>query len=59
VSALAPAADALAVIAGLPLADHSMGAAAIGYAAPPLLVFAALAALVLRERFRRKESDSD
>jgi hypothetical protein len=34
----------------LPFADHSMGAAAIGFAAPPLLVFIGLGALVIRER---------
>jgi hypothetical protein len=37
-----------------PLADHSMGAAALGFAGPPLLVFAGLAALVIRERLRRR-----
>ena len=37
----------------LMLADHSMGAAALGFAGPPLLVFAGLAALVLRERWSR------
>ena len=36
------------------LADHSMGAAALGFAGPPLLVFAGLAALVVRERLSRK-----
>jgi hypothetical protein len=37
----------------LPFADHSMGAAAIGFAGPPLLVFIGLAALVVRERLRK------
>jgi hypothetical protein len=35
-------------------ADHAMGAAALGFAGPPLLVFGGLAALVLRERWSRK-----
>ena len=35
------------------IADHSMGALALGFAGPPLLVFAGLTALVLRERWRR------
>jgi hypothetical protein len=39
--------------AAMPFADHSMGAAAIGFAAPPLLVFIGLTALVVRERLRR------
>ena len=42
----------------LPIADHAMGAAALGFAGPPLLLFAALGALLLRERWRRKEDRS-
>jgi hypothetical protein len=41
------------VSALLLLADHSMGAMALGFAGPPLLVFAGLAALVMRERLTR------
>jgi hypothetical protein len=40
-----PFADAV-----LLLADHAMGAAALGFAVPPLLVIVGLAALVIRER---------
>ena len=36
------------------LADHSMGALALGFAGPPLLLFAGLVALVLRERWSRR-----
>ena len=39
--------------ATLMLADHSMGAAALGFAGPPLLVFAGLATLFIRERLRK------
>jgi hypothetical protein len=38
----------------LVFAHHSMGAMALGFAGPPLLVFAGLGALVLRERLSRK-----
>lgn len=37
------------------IADHAMGAVALGFAGPPLLVFIGLGALLIRERLSRKE----